>query len=105
MPSDPLPLSPAGKALATTVEELLGVQFKSNEAYRGWLATADRLAIAIEQEARTLARAEVIAEIEALPGTEQCFCEHDRRVYEGKSDLYLNKEAVLAALSRLGERE
>jgi len=46
------PTTAAGRALATDVEEMLGVQFKSNEAYRGWLDSAARLALDIEAEAR-----------------------------------------------------
>jgi len=46
------PTTEAGRRLGVDVEQELGVQFKSADAYRGWLATANALATAIEAEAR-----------------------------------------------------
>ena len=50
------PGTDAGRALGTTVEQELGLQFKSRDAYIGWLATADALARAIEAEAAAAER-------------------------------------------------
>ena len=94
MPSDPLPLSP---------EEIAALRRPVDEwplHLKGWPTTTLRLLATLdrEQEARTLARAEVIAEADAAvklldPSNDPDF--HD----------ILSREAVLAALSRLGERE
>ena len=80
MPSDPLPEPPSNQNV------------RDAEWFdKGWKAAMRRIAEG-EQEARTLARAEVIAEAVAavnevlLPGT-------------------VFSDDVLAALSRLGERE
>jgi len=45
------PTTEAGRRLGVDVERELGVQFKSADMYRGWLATANALALAIEAEA------------------------------------------------------
>jgi hypothetical protein len=101
MPSDPLPLSPetkAGKALLTVLDP-----------------EDVRRIIAIEQEARTLARAEVIAEAKAtLDGLRDALLDAatllppDRYplLREATQRWYtMSDRAYHAALSRLGERE
>jgi len=50
------PTTEAGRRLGVDVEQELGVQFKSADAYHGWLATANALASAIEAEARAAER-------------------------------------------------
>jgi hypothetical protein len=88
MPSDPLPLSPetGWDALNRELDD-----WDTNESPM-LTAIVSRHRPRIEQEARTLERAEVIAEavaaVEALEGV-----------------VYVDKDDVLAALSRLGERE
>ena len=87
MPSDPLPLSPETEA----GRELLDPGTAG--AFCSYIPSRAPAIIAIEQEARTLARAEVIAEaVAAVEGLEP-------------DDIWCRKADVLAALSRLGERE
>lgn len=97
MPSDPLPEPPSNQNV------------RDAEWFdKGWKAAMRRIAEG-EQEARTLARAEVLDAIEKL------------RQYDGTAELFAQGkgggpysnvrawnrclDAVLAALSRLGERE
>ena len=55
------PRTEAGRRLGVDVEQELGLQLKSAEMYRGWLATADALAAAIEAEARASLDVDVLA--------------------------------------------
>lgn len=106
MPSDPLPLSPTGKALLKAAEDRLVI------------ATAEQpidlteTVLAIEQEARTLARTvDVDALAEALHDAMCDVSHHDRPPARcSRWPKYPNIAAsvaprYLAALSRLGERE
>jgi hypothetical protein len=85
MPSDPLPEPPSNQNV------------RDAEWFdKGWKAAMRRIAEG-EQEARTLARAEVIAELRAaVEGLEK------ETAYAVAQYAY---QRVLAALSRLGERE
>ena len=91
MPSDPLPLNPEPATEAGRELDLRGT-------------TGLTHIIAIEQEARTLARAEVIADIEAA------MLAIEAALPEGVTPGYrlghmAAVDRVLTALSRLGERE
>jgi len=132
MPSDPLPLSPetyTGKRLVLQRAMKHGVNLMDAAA----MAVIKADIIAIEQEARTLARAEVIAEavaaVEGLQGVEMTVkqdmtlpdLDTDRpprgvgtftmppaqvAITNTASDHgMVDRVLVLAALSRLGERE
>lgn len=85
MPSDPLPLSPETEA----GRELLDPGTAG--AFCSYIPSRAPAIIAIEQEARTLARAEVIAEA--------------KNVLQEMPRAGLYRDDVLDALSRLGERE
>lgn len=123
MPSDPLPLSPETRELLVPPSPL-------SEAWDAMLDDLEENAITpggwkkdepdnivmthrprIEQEARTLARAEVIAELraevedrKALPPLLNGALIHGFDPFKEGRDL-VARSAVLAALSRLGERE
>ena len=100
MPSDPLPEPPSNQNV------------RDAEWFdKGWKAAMRRIAEG-EQEARTLARAEVIAELRAEVGASLDLAGDDHQkaqtgteeeaFHEGRTAAYAD---VLAALSRLGERE
>ena len=89
MPSDPLPLSPETRAGRAILNDFMtGDGLLNRQPPRGMVVEQ---VIAIEQEARTLARAEVIAEAKG--------------VLQEMPRAGLYRDDVLAALSRLGERE
>lgn len=75
MTDERTPVTEAGRRLGVDVEQELGVQFKSVDAYHGWLATANALANAIEAEARATAEKE---RDEAQMEYADCWQEGDR---------------------------
>jgi hypothetical protein len=67
-----MPRTEAGRALGVTVENELGLQFKTPESYQGWLRTADSIAVRIEAEA-----AETALLDRAQYAPECCYLRHE----------------------------
>ena len=105
MPSDPLPLSPETYEPATRHGKDIAKWFRKGDVIEE--IDLDYLAGAlydVEQEARTLARAEVIAELKPILDEYGHEDFDTGRWYAKVAGDYI-LEALAAVLSRLGERE